>query len=145
VVGLLPVLALPAIDAGLILDLFAKEATLTGRTDLWSFVINNITERPMLGRRYLAFWTPANPRAGRISEAVGWYVPQAHNGILGLLLQIGVLATALCGFLFVRNTVLAVRCIHGHAKASGLTSFAFLIALALIGSAKRCCCIPTKS
>jgi exopolysaccharide production protein ExoQ len=131
--GLLPVLALLAADPGWIFDLLGKDQTLTGRTDLWPFVIDRIAERPMFGWGYLAFWSPSNPSAGKISEAVGWYVPEAHNGILEFLLQIGVIGTALFGFLFARNMVLAVRCIHGHAKPSGITLFALLMALALIG------------
>jgi exopolysaccharide production protein ExoQ len=131
--GLLSVLALVAADPDWIFDLLGKDQTLTGRTDLWPFVIDRIAERPMLGWGYLAFWSPSNPSAGKISEAVGWYVPEAHNGILEFLVQIGVIGTALFGFLFARNMVLAVRCIHGHAKASGITLLALLTALAVIG------------
>jgi exopolysaccharide production protein ExoQ len=130
--GLPPVLALLAADPSWIFDLLGKDQTLTGRTDLWPFVIDRIAERPILGWGYMAFWSPSNPLAGKISDAMGWYVPEAHNGILEFLLQIGVIGTALFGFLFARNIVLAMRCIHGHATASGITLLALLVALALI-------------
>jgi exopolysaccharide production protein ExoQ len=142
--ALLPVLALVATDPGWMFDLLGKDQTLTGRTNLWPFVIDCIAERPMLGWGYLAFWSPSNPRAGRISDAVGWSVPEAHNGILDFLVQIGVIGTALFVFLFARNMVLAVRCIHGHAKASGITLLAFLIAVALVAVSEAVLLAPDQ-
>jgi exopolysaccharide production protein ExoQ len=142
--GLVPILALVATDPSWMFDLLGKDQTLTGRTDLWPFVIDCIAERPILGWGYMAFWSPANPRVGKINEAVGWNVPEAHNGILDFLLQIGVIGTALFGFLFVRNMVLAVRCIHGHAKASGITLLAFLMALAVVGVSEAVLLTPDQ-
>ena len=42
-----------------------KDPTLTGRTEIWSYVIPYISERPMLGWGFSAFWSPANPAASR--------------------------------------------------------------------------------
>jgi O-antigen ligase len=142
--GLLPGVALLATDPGWMFDLLGKDQTLTGRTDLWPFVTDCIAERPMLGWGYLAFWSPSNPRAGKISDAVGWDVPEAHNGMLDFMLQIGMIGTAVFGFLFARNMVLAVRCIHGHAKASGITLLAFLMTLAVMGVSETVLLAPDQ-
>lgn len=42
---------------------FDKDPTLTGRTYLWYRAADLITEKPMLGRGYYAFWIQGNPDA----------------------------------------------------------------------------------
>ena len=40
----------------LLFSLLGKDATLTGRTGIWSAVIDSIAKRPLLGYGYQAFW-----------------------------------------------------------------------------------------
>ena len=105
----------------LILDLLGKDATLTGRTDLWEYVKICISQRPLLGWGFNAFWLSINPAAAEISTNLGWIVPQAHNGLLELLLEVGVVGTSFFAIIFVRSIWIAVRCLQTPAKDLGKT------------------------
>ena len=95
-----------------ILEMIGKDPTLTGRTEIWAYVIQDIGMKPLLGWGYYVFWQPTNPAAVEISDAVHWVVPNAHNGLLEFLLDVGMLGTALFAFILIRTIVLAVRCLR---------------------------------
>ncbi len=65
--------------------MIGKDPTLTGRTDIWGYVIPYIYQRPLLGWGYVAFWSTTNPAAMVIAEELHWFAPQAHNGLLEML------------------------------------------------------------
>lgn len=69
------------------LALLGKDATLTGRTDLWAGLIDAVGERPLLGYGYQAFFTP---NAGMARYVAMVDAPHAHNGYLGIALGLGV-------------------------------------------------------
>ncbi len=117
----IPVLIVLVYSPDLILDFLGKDATLTGRTDLWYFVDICISQRPILGWGFSAFWEPTNPAASEISMNLGWNVPQAHHGLRELLLEIGAIGTSLVGIVFVRNIWIALRCLRTLAKELGET------------------------
>jgi len=114
-------------------NLLDKDPTLTGRTELWPYVMEYIYQRPLLGWGFAAFWMPWNPAAEQIMSAVGFPLNEAHNGLLQLLLDVGVDGTAFFLFLWMRSVMMAVKCINGVAPAIGVTSLAFLIGILLIG------------
>jgi O-antigen ligase len=117
----------------LIWQFLGKDPTLTGRTELWSYVIDNISEKPLFGWGFAAFWVPGNPAALQIAEAVNWTIANAHNGLLELLLDVGVVGTSLFVLLWIRNFIMAVRCMSGPARQFGLTTVLLLITILLIG------------
>jgi O-antigen ligase len=125
----------------LISELFGKNTTtLTGRTILWPYVIDNISEKPLLGWGFYGFWSPEkNPNALQIIEELrfhGWvadFVANAHNGLLELLLEIGFLGTSVFIFLWLRNFIMAVKCMHGPAGQIGLSSVLLLTGILVIG------------
>ena len=123
----------------LILVYMDKDPTLTGRTDLWPYVIDAILRKPFLGWGFTAFWSPLNPAAGRISDLTGWGfgVVEAHNGLLELLLDVGIIGTAFILFLLTRNLILAVKCMNGPAPKIGVSSLLFLIAIVVIGVSEQ--------
>lgn len=116
-----------------ILEFLGKDPTLTGRTLIWSHVMDDISEKPLLGWGYAAFWMPGNPAAREISEALKWTAPNAHNGLLEFLLDVGLVGTSLFVFLWVRNLVMALKCMSGPAQQFGLTSLLLLTMILLIG------------
>ena len=71
-----------------------KDATLTGRTDLWNVAITMIARRPWLGYGYGGFWRGWTGESAEFWRAVGWETPHAHNGFLDLALDLGVLGVA---------------------------------------------------
>jgi exopolysaccharide production protein ExoQ len=126
-------------NADLIYGLLGKDSTLTGRTLIWSHVIDKIGDKPILGWGFCAFWSLSNPLAWQINEAIrgdNWFtfvVVNAHNGLLDFLLQIGFVGTALFLFLLLRNFVLAVKCMNGPAGQFGLSSVLLLTGILIIG------------
>jgi exopolysaccharide production protein ExoQ len=123
----------------LIFELFGKDLTLTGRTMIWPYVIDNISKKPLLGWGFCAFWSPRNPIALQIAEAIkgsNWftfYIVNAHNGLLEFLLEIGFLGTSVFIFLWLRNFIMAVKCMNGPAGQIGLSSVLLLMAILVVG------------
>lgn len=79
-----------------IFSMVDRDPTLTGRTDLWFYVMNFIRERPIGGWGYQAFWTPDAPNAVYIRRMIEWNAPNAHNGYLELALGVGMLGVGAC-------------------------------------------------
>ncbi len=79
----------------LVLEALGRDATLTGRTDIWAALFDVIADRPVLGYGYGAFWAEGSAPADYVREVTEWDVPTAHNGWLETWLSIGLLGTAL--------------------------------------------------
>jgi exopolysaccharide production protein ExoQ len=122
------------------LEMLGKDATLTGRTEIWPYVIGEIYQRPLFGWGYFGFWTPANPAALSISQAIAreqgtWYVallPNAHNTFLEVLLEIGIVGSTLFAILTGRYTLAAMRCLKGPAEQLGLSSLMMMGGLTML-------------
>ena len=76
------------------LDLFGKDTTLTGRTELWEYAAATIGDNVWYGYGYGAFWQ-VSARAQGIYAAIGWEAWHAHNGLLELGLNLGVIGIVL--------------------------------------------------
>jgi len=120
-------------NMGLIYSFLDKDATLSGRTEFWPYIIDYVYDKPLLGWGFAAFWMESNPAAATIFSTIGFSINEAHNGILQLLLDVGVVGTAFFLFFWMRNVVIAVKCINGPAPAIGVSSLALLIGTILIG------------
>ena len=135
----IPIVIFFVVNADLIFDLFGKDPTLTGRTVLWAYVMDSISAKPVLGWGFYAFWSPLNPISLQIAEAIrggNWFTLQianSHNTILEMLLGIGFVGTSFFIFLWVRNFVLAVKCMNGPGRQFGLSAVLLLIAILLVG------------
>lgn len=97
-------------NSEILLSSLGKDATLTGRTELWSTLIEVIWQSPILGYGYSGFWTsdPYGP-AAQVRKAVEWGVNNAHNGFLTICIELGLLGLLVyvLGFL-----ILSVRSIQ---------------------------------
>lgn len=89
-VGMLVYLASPGLLPGLI----GRDATLTGRTDIWAELVQRIAERPWLGHGYLAFWAPDSEPRYWLAQALDWDAPSGHNGWLDLAISLGAVGVA---------------------------------------------------
>ncbi|MBV9389136.1 MAG: O-antigen ligase family protein [Chroococcidiopsidaceae cyanobacterium CP_BM_ER_R8_30] len=76
-------------------SLFGKNSELSGRSDLWSVVLEMIEKRPWLGYGLSGFWLGRYGNSAEVWSETGWAVPHAHNGLLDLGLDLGVLGIAL--------------------------------------------------
>jgi exopolysaccharide production protein ExoQ len=82
-------------NADLLLSVVGKNATLTGRTDLWLATLDLIKQKPLLGWGYSATWVPTDPQTAAIWEKFGWPVPNAHSAFLDVTLQLGLVGLGL--------------------------------------------------
>jgi exopolysaccharide production protein ExoQ len=104
---LFPLLSLGSLIGAAVLGLFRDEAMqvlgrssdLTGRTDLWQWVIVMIMKRPWLGYGYSSFWRGGSDESDVIESHIGWSPIYAHNGYLELALSLGIIGLLI--FLFV--------------------------------------------
>ena len=117
-----------------------KDPTLSGRTEIWSFAIDKIYQRPLLGWGYFGFWVQANPAALSIAQTIAlihrtWYVavlPNAHNTLLEMPLEIGVVGTTFFIALMTRYVIVAKRCLNGPAKQLGLSCLMLMSGLMIV-------------
>ncbi len=75
-----------------------RDETLSGRTALWSAVIERIGARPWLGYGYDAFWVRSSAEGGpavELAEQIGWLARHAHNGFLDVAVDLGMIGLAL--------------------------------------------------
>jgi exopolysaccharide production protein ExoQ len=71
-----------------------RDATLTGRTDIWAELLPEAEHRPLLGYGFGGFWTTSRIDAHDVREA--------HNGYLDLELDLGVLGLLLMALFLLR-------------------------------------------
>jgi exopolysaccharide production protein ExoQ len=83
-----------------------EDVTLTGRTDIWSESLDAMAEEPVIGYGYGAFWDEDGAvESDRIRGRLQWEVPNAHNGLLDIGLDLGVVGAAVAATVLL--TVLA--------------------------------------
>ena len=91
VVMLIALGAVVLLAPDMLLGLLGKDATLTGRTQIWAAVMRQIQQRPVLGYGYGAVWTDDSgwgPLAWIIKQA-GFRPDHAHNSWLEQWLGMG--------------------------------------------------------
>lgn len=118
VVGGAAVLSL-AVNAEAATTALGRDVTLTGRTVLWAVALQFIGEAPLLGHGYASFWLgPVGP-SGAIWRMVGWEVPHAHNGMLDLALDLGIVGVALFAWVFGSTLMRSYRLFVRHVNPAG--------------------------
>lgn len=75
--------------------LLGKSASLTGRVQIWVLSTVMALRRPWLGYGYNAFWLEDQRATVRIWHAMNWTVPNAHNGLLEIWLELGLAGVGL--------------------------------------------------
>lgn len=74
-------------STGGLLQLLGRNATLTGRTDIWRAVLL-LHPNPLLGTGFESFWT--DERIERVWEIIGYKgIAEAHNGYLEIYINLG--------------------------------------------------------
>lgn len=78
-------------NADTLLSSLGKDTSLTGRGPLWDTVVDLIWQRLWLGYGFSGFWKGWDTPSADIWRIVGWQAPNAHNGLLDLWLDLGLL------------------------------------------------------
>ena len=82
------------------LELLGRDATLTGRTDIWVILARQVADAPWTGYGYRAFWTVENGPVFWVRQGTAWPVPTAHNGWIETALALGIPGVALMATVF---------------------------------------------
>jgi exopolysaccharide production protein ExoQ len=99
-VALSTVAAVIAIWPEALFRLLGKDLTLTGRTGIWTAVLDSIVKRPFLGYGYQAFWLGLEGESYRVILAVSWVLAQAQSGFLDVTLELGLAGLAFVLLIF---------------------------------------------
>lgn len=102
----------------------AEIYTLTGRTAIWSEVIDLISKRPWLG---YGFHAGQEVLASNYSTEHGWSTRSAHNSFLQSALDVGFIGATALVIWFMRLTYNAYK--NKHMLTLGLFSFILIICL----------------
>jgi exopolysaccharide production protein ExoQ len=102
--------AFPSTTAEDVVALVGRDLTFTGRTEIWALSLDAAAQRSVLGYGFGAFWHEDGPiEAARIVALLYWSVPNAHNGLLDVVLDVGVVggivALTVLGGLLVRGVL----------------------------------------
>ncbi|MGH6958145.1 MAG: O-antigen ligase family protein [Caulobacteraceae bacterium] len=102
-----------------VFGLLGKNATLTGRTDIWAAVMRQIEQRPWTGWGYGAIWdetTPWGPLAWIVHDT-GFKPRHAHNAWLDQWLALGVPGLAAWAGFFLQTLAANVVALYRHKGA----------------------------
>ncbi len=104
-----------------------RDATLTGRDVIWSYVLRMIQERPLLGYGYSAFWE-TEPIVSYVTDTLQWSITHAHSGYLEMWLELGLIGMGLMvAFLVVTVFRAGFRPLPDHAMVFILPFFTAMI------------------
>lgn len=116
----------------MVLEALGKDATLTGRGDIWPYAMVKILERPWLGYGFNGFWHGENGESIFMIRALRWNLPNSHNGYLDYLLQLGFLGLIPFCLALWNTFVKGAMLLRDHFKWSHTWPIAFLIYLIII-------------
>ncbi|MEL6691408.1 MAG: O-antigen ligase [Pseudomonadota bacterium] len=85
----------------IVVAVLGRDLTLTGRTDIWVTLMDFISERPLLGYGYGAFWDEGSNPGNWVREMLEWDAPTAHNGWIEVTLALGGIGLALLALDFI--------------------------------------------
>ncbi len=117
-----------------LLTSLGKDVTLTGRVPLWSYALTRLMERPLLGYGLSAFWAPNSHYAIEAGQRVtggSWIPPNAHNGLLDLTLDIGLIGGSLFLMTYFTTFIRALKRAYGTKNLEDLWPLAYLTFLAM--------------
>ena len=100
IVGTLLVAGASTVCVGLqflprILGAVGRNATLSGRTGIWSLLLGSIAKRPLLRIRILFVLAGPKGKSANVIVGAHWAFGYAHNGVLEIWLQLGLVGTVL--------------------------------------------------
>ncbi len=112
--------------------LLGKDATFTGRTQIWTAAMRQIEERPWLGYGYAAVWSDKSgwgPLAWIVHDAK--FTPQhAHNSWIEQWLGMGIIGLSAWVLFYLQTMTLAIIAVFRSRGA--LLAFPFLVVYSLV-------------
>ena len=109
-----------------LLDLVGKDVTLSGRTNIWRYVWDQIELRPWLGYGLAAFWNGFDGPSGYIQLAMRIGVIYAHNGFLDLWLSLGLLGLSVFVIGYISTVIQSLALLRKTNTPEGFWPLLFL-------------------
>jgi O-antigen ligase len=132
VTGALLVVMFVLLASDVFFSILGKDATLTGRTEIWTAAMRQIEQRPWLGYGYAAVWNDTSgwgPLPWIVHDAD--FVPQhAHNTWLEQWLGIGLFGLIAWGLFYLQTLSLALVAVYRERGA--MLAFPFLVGFTLV-------------
>lgn len=76
-------------------NLFGKDTSFSGRTDLWAYMMYEISKHPIVGAGYQGFWVVNNVSLSILYEEFIWLPNQSHNGYIDIWNEVGIIGLIL--------------------------------------------------
>jgi exopolysaccharide production protein ExoQ len=114
-----------------VLNALGRNATLSGRTEIWNLVLVSIGKRPLLGYGFYAFWLGLRGESARLIVGTNWVFGYAHNGILEIWLQLGLAGVGLFFITLFQATRNAWTCLRSGCPP-GFQWYIGIIALTML-------------
>jgi exopolysaccharide production protein ExoQ len=106
--------------------LFDRDPNMTGRIPMWIASAVMALQRPWLGYGYGAFWQGAEGPSLGIWRLMSWETPHAHNGLLNLWLDLGLVGVGLFLAGFLLCLYRAFRHLRANTMPEAIWPFMFL-------------------
>jgi O-antigen ligase len=107
---------------------FGRDATLTGRTDLWADLLTLATKQRWLGTGFESFFL--GDRLEILWRKYWWRPNEAHNGYLEIYLTLGIIGVSLLGLVMVTGYRNAIK-VYRRDLSAGSLRLAFIIVPAI--------------
>jgi O-antigen ligase len=116
-----------------IVNLYGKDLTFSNRTDIWSASVPVIADRPIQGYGWNGVWIERDVEPTvTLNRDIGFEAGHAHNAVLEMLLQGGVIGLGLYLVFFGSVVVAGWRALRTHPDL-GRWVLLFLVAQVVVG------------
>lgn len=120
-----------------------KDVTLSGRSEMWPLLIDDILERPAFGYGYGGYWGGYLSPAHEVWVTQGWFPTHAHNAALEVALRVGLAGLAVLVIVNARALVRATKLIRDVPGALSMLPLVFLT-LVLMSSITESGVLPQR-
>ncbi len=114
-----------------ILTFLGKDSTLSGRIPLWTWLIEQVKLRPLLGYGYMGFWNDPEAKSILAKYSNSSYVPpHSHNGYLDTVISFGLIGMVLFIITYVmlfRRAYILMRWDRTHERLWPILFLSFLL------------------
>jgi exopolysaccharide production protein ExoQ len=111
----------------LIASALGRDLTLTGRTDIWTRMLELISQNPWLGYGFNAFWQDwDNEVTAYVWRTLEWPCPNGHNGWMDLLAELGISGLIIFFISYVTAWIKGVHWLRTTRTVEGLWPLMYL-------------------